>query len=640
MLVNEAHAPTEPESRYRIERIVTTAVLLLALAPGVSAQNMSTGTARDSSMVWLVVLGLGLMAAMFFGTFWNRRFAHEKRELRRLEQRVADLTEGLPIGLFEYRVYPDDSVRLLFNNKATRDLFRLEAGVSILRLDDPAFTGFLHPDDRPRIQRVIKRSITSLEPINETFQYLQPDGHYRWMAAEVAVRVMDDGSVLWTGNVCDQTNKRAIEEAQRHLIASKELFFTAASQELRDPVQELSTAVDQLARDYPVSGSGSVQSAQLAARKLEALVDDFLELAKGRRDELTLEPEDFSLTGLLNSVLEQLKPEFTLKAIASHINLDPGVPVSLIGDHNGIHQALHNLLSNALRFSINGDITLSVNPVDSILDGPQSTESGLARHTFTDMAPVGTRNIFLEFVVTDRGEGISAEQIQRVFEPFVSNQAFNNDQALTDAHVNGSSEPRQASGAGLGLAICRQIIERMRGRIWLESVPGHGTIARFRLPLRTRLNQNLPSGLERTDVLPPPAAHSELESNRRIRKRRNILLVDDDRLSRTLMATLLSNEGYLVTEAGSGIEGLGKFSQGVFDAVVTDIRMPGMDGDVLAGRIRGLTGQPSTLAATPRLIALTASLGDEVGSDQIKEVFDKRLHKPVAVEELISALEA
>ena len=119
-----------------------------------------------------------------------------------------------------------------------------------------------------------------------------------------------------------------------------------------------------------------------------------------------------------------------------------------------------------------------------------------------------------------------------------------------------------------------------------------------------------------------------------------IMVVDDDRLGRSLLATLLGNDGYQVTEAGGGDDALIKLRQNQFDAIITDLRMPGMDGATLAKHVRSLHTKDALLTAPPRLIALSASLGGIDASESSNEIFDVLLQKPVALAELVAVLES
>ncbi len=635
-VVKQQIQPTGSRRSSAMEMLVSLAILG---APGAAAQTGLQPPADSSRSGWVVLLSVALLVALVAAVFWNRRLAHEKRERRRLEQRLADVTSPLEIGLFEARVFPDGEVRLLFSNKATRDLLRLDNTNQPLKLDDRLFSSYLHAEDEPRIRQSIKRSIESLEQTNETFRYMQANGKYRWMQADISVRVMDDGGVIWTGAVRDLTSERELNEQLRQLTASKDLFFAAASHELRTPVHSIGLALEQLAQDSPQMQSPALQSAQEASELLRVLLDDLLELARVQPEELILRPVDFSLRSMLDDLAHNFQAAFDAKSIKLTVSIEQDVPDALKGDHQRLQQVLANLVSNGLRFSSAGEVTVSVSTVGAVPDDSD----------FADTLPA---EVMLLFAVVDHGEGISPDRLERVFEPFVGEHAIATD-ALARRIGGQQSTAPASTGTGLGLAICQQIIKRMGGRIWLESVPGRGTAARFEIPLaRSAGVAAAPQRLRPEPTTDAPGSPVSIIKSP-VRKRRNLLLVDDDRLGRTLMATLLSSEGYLVTEAGTGEEALDKFNQGVFDAVVTDLRMPGMDGETLAARIRSLSvftaengvqtpDLPSRnvgLTPRPRLIALSASLGGGDVDHRADKLFDKRLQKPVGVDQLVDVLE-
>ena len=233
---------------------------------------------------------------------------------------------------------------------------------------------------------------------------------------------------------------------------------------------------------------------------------------------------------------------------------------------------------------------------------------------------------------------MTKEQLSRVFEPFVSNQAVATD-AL--ARRNQTAHADDLTGTGVGLAIGRRIVTRLGGTIGIESISGSGTTAHFELPLEAKTPAALsnPAGDNYTDN------RLDFEATTRrpkmpLRQTRRVLLVDDDRLGRTLLATLLGGDGFQVTEVGNGADALVKVSQQAFDAVITDLRMPGMDGATLAQKIRQMHTKDPRLTAMPRLVALSASLGGLDASNSEHDVFDILLQKPVALAELVDVLES
>lgn len=615
--------------------LATADVLAQAQAPAITTTSTSS---------WELPLIVALLVAVLVAVFWNRRHSHERRERRRLERRLQDLTDTLPECIVEYRVDPDGTMKGLFANPSARTMFRLPDGDHSLNLNDDAFLKHVHPDDRDRLRAVTKRSVDSLDSIDVSFQFMRTGGQYRWLRAVMAVRVMNDGALVWTGSIHDTTEQRQLESELQNMIASKDLFFAAASQELRKPIHALGLALDQIVDErretigsdsnltdatVPDSAGQQLSLAHDTSKQLRELIDDLLELAKVQRDDLPLRPGDFSLEGLLKALEHELQLPFARKSLKLMMKFDPETPDALYGDHQRIHQVLVNLINNALQHTAKGGVTVSITPVNDD-----------AQHHSTP----GLQALRLRFTVIDTGSGMAPEQLDRVFEPLVSHQAVATD-ALARRTI--TARPDDPHGTGVGLAIGKRIVTRMGGTIGIESVLGSGTTAHFELPLETRS----PAVLSPTPLARNRSAgknfdrHAKQEHAVRrvktpLRKARRVMVVDDDRLGRSLLATLLGNDGYQVTEAGGGDDALTKLRQNQFDAIITDLRMPGMDGVTLAKHVRNLYTKEVLLTATPRLIALSASLGGIDASESSNDVFDVLLQKPVALAELVAVLES
>jgi PAS domain S-box-containing protein len=342
--------------------------------------------------------------------------------------------------------------------------------------------------------------------------------------------------------------ERARDRAESATQAKGE-FLANMSHEIRTPINAvigltdlaLRLAQDPRQHDY-------LEKSQLAADALLQLVDRVLDFSKIEARRLELEVAPFDLPALVQQVVTIVENRAQAKALALQLKLDPALPAQIMGDVHRLRQVLLNLCSNAVKFTERGSVTLRVEP-----DRGWPCEPGRMR---------------VRFEVEDTGVGLSAEQVQRVFQPFMQADA---------------STTRKHGGTGLGLSISRQLVELMGGSLSVRSTPGQGSTFGFSIDVALAGGAAPPvpvsaigSGVHEPD--PPPMA--------RLRGRR-VLLVEDNELNQLVAGDLLREvAGMEVVIAGHGEAALEALNAGRFDVVMSDVQMPGMDGFELARRIR------------------------------------------------------
>ena len=317
-----------------------------------------------------------------------------------------------------------------------------------------------------------------------------------------------------------------------------------------------------------------------ASHEIRTPMNGILDFSTIEARKLDLEDIEFDVAELVTDVAHLLAGRAQEKRLEIVCFVDPAVPQVLHGDPHRLRQILVNLGGNAIKFTERGGVTLRV-------------ERGVA----ADGGAVA------RFAVVDTGIGIAPEQQASLFRP------------CTQAD---SSTTRRYGGTGLGLAICRELVGLMGGRIGIESEPGRGSEFWFELPLRP--------GVRREEPLPSPG----------VLRGRRVLVVDDYADNRTLLRAWLAHWGCEVIEAADGREALAAaFADGArFDAALLDLRMPGMDGDQLAARLRE---DPRT-RDLPRL--LLTSLGERRSAQELAATgFHGALGKPLRPHPLRRLLE-
>lgn len=283
------------------------------------------------------------------------------------------------------------------------------------------------------------------------------------------------------------------------------------------------------------------------AEVLLQIINDILDFSRLEAGKMPLEVLDFDLAGLLDDVVDLLDERAEAKGIALSADLAPGMPAWWRGDPTRLRQVVVNLAGNGVKFTERGEVRVSV-------------------------AEDGARGIVL--TVRDTGIGIEAEALGRLFQKFEQADA---------------ATSRKYGGAGLGLAICKNIVVAMGGRIEAVSEPGVGSVFRVWLPLERGA--------------PAPA---RVEAPRRPHAARlAVLCAEDGSTNQVILRELLGDMGHTITIAEDGLAALEELAAHDYDLVIMDGRMPRMDGMAALQRLRaGLDGVRD--AAVP-VIALTAN---------------------------------
>lgn len=253
-------------------------------------------------------------------------------------------------------------------------------------------------------------------------------------------------------------------------------------------------------------------------KRLLTLIDDILDLSKIEAKQLKLNSEEFSIQTVLQNLLDSFLPQAEAKGIELITNIASNVPLHLIGDEFRLHQVSSNLIGNALKFTSSGRVAVLVDSSEHSTAEPGDT-------------------ITLRFRVKDTGIGIAAEDQEQLFKPFT--QADN-------------SSTRQYGGTGLGLTICRRIVELMGGKIGLESTIGRGSTFWFTVPLEV--------GSQQDNSELPTTADAEAMTAEPVREI-SILVVEDYPDNRDLLIFMLQGMGYQASSVANGREALDELAK-------------------------------------------------------------------------------
>ena len=315
------------------------------------------------------------------------------------------------------------------------------------------------------------------------------------------------------------------------------------------------------------------------------LINNVLDMAKIESGRVALKESEVDLNQLLHEMQSLMGVGAVEKGLRFALERDPDLPRFVAVDAGKLRQVLLNLLGNAIKYTDSGGVKLRAR-----------------------LASIhGSEEAKVRFEVEDSGPGISQEDCERIFFPFVQ---------------LGDQAPAQA-GTGLGLAICKQYVELMGGQIGVTSKPGKGSVFYFEIPVRV-----LPSVAER-DELKNPRILGLAEGQPRYR----LLIVEDQPENRLLLRRLLEPLGFELREAANGQEAVALFEQWHPDLIWMDIRMPVMDGLEAVRRIRA-----TKAGADTKIIALTAHALEEEREPIMAAGCDDLVRKPIREQELFGAL--
>src|SRR5918996_140101 len=544
-----------------------------ASARGERVRALSRRTRKDGSLVDVeVVAGPAYVSGERGG---HSVIYHDVSEIQRQRRHYKALVEASPVAVVLVDV---DATTIDSWNPAAEKLFGYSAQEAIGRNIEALLTG---PDELRAESAGYGRQLREGEPIHAVTQRTRKDGSL------IDVELLGVAVVIGGERVGDYVLYHDIGELQQArrdaeaATRAKSAFLATMSHEIRTPLNAV-IGMTGLLLDTPLTSEqrGFAEVVRGSGDALLGVINDILDFSKIEAGRLELERAPFDLRECLESALELVAAAVAKKGLDIAYDMDPDVPAAVVGDVTRLRQIIINLLTNAVKFTEEGEVVLTASA---------ERPDGDVRDRFR-----------LHFAVRDTGIGIPEDRMERLFESF----------SQVDL-----STTRRYGGTGLGLAISKRLAEAIGGGVWVESRAGGG--ATFHFTIQTEASAAPMRAFERR-VTP------QLEGRR-------VLIVDDNETNRQILTRQTQAWGMFPRATEYPAEALEWIRRAdPFDVAILDMQMPDMDGLALAREIR--THRDAD--ALP-LIMLT-SLGRPDDSTEVE--FAAYLTKPIKPSQLFDTL--
>ena len=536
---------------------------------------------KDGATVW-ARLTVSLVrdaadAPLFFISHVQDISAQKAAEIERLRltDRATLAVQAARIGIWEWHM---DSNVLSWSPEMF-DLFRIpDPGTTI---DFDFFIRNLHEDDRESLSRSVKQALEAGE-LDTEFRIRCLDGEIRIIKTLGNVHRKASGEVdRLVGANWDVTEARKLGLKAEAASRAKSQFLAVMSHEIRTPMNGILGMTQAMrADDLPTVQRERLDVIAECGESLLTILNDILDLSKVEAGKLEIEAVPFDLKRVLTSVVAGYAHDAQDRGIGLRLDLDAADGLYR-GDPTRLRQILTNLVSNALKFTERGEVSLKA----------RRTAEGL------------------RLEVIDTGKGMDAETLGRIFTPFAQEDA---------------STTRRFGGTGLGLSIVRQLAVLMGGDVAVASRPGFGS----------RFTVNLPADYLGEAAEAADETRQDIEGGGTIR----ILAAEDNTNNHLVLKTLLGQMGIEVTIVGDGEQAVAAWREAEWDIVLMDVQMPVLDGFGATQRIRALEaaeGRPRT-----PIIALTANAMDHHRTECLAVGMDGLVAKPIDIRLLIGAIDA
>ncbi len=512
---------------------------------------------------------------------WDRaRIESQVAELALEQQRLQLALEGSSAGLWDWRIAES---RVFYSPRWKQMLGYADHEIGH---EFREWESRIHPDDlEDSMQRVQDALDGERAGYENTHRLRHRDGHYVWIMSRASILRDEHGKPQrMVGIHVDVTPAHEAREKAEAANRAKTEFLATMSHEIRTPLNGV-VGMLQLLKDSPLSAEQEqqVDLANESAAALMAVIKGVLDLSRLESGRVEFEQSPFNPREEFIDAAGLLRSQFEAGGVHFDVAVADAVPGTLAGDAVRLRQIVTNLLSNALKFTPSGSVSLLVGG-----------------------RPIAGGRFELEFSVSDTGIGIPTEVLPTLFDAFVQADA---------------STSRRFGGTGLGLAICRRMLDGMSGTIRVESEPGQGTTFYVTVPLAASVEQG-------------SAAPADKVTGDAVEVCR-VLLVEDNAVNQLVARAMLERIGCEVEVAADGPSALQAVAAETFDLVFMDVHMPGMDGLEATRRLRLMEAEAGRHTV---VVALTANVLEQTRQECTQAGMDDFITKPVSKDTLTATV--
>lgn len=470
-----------------------------------------------------------------------------------------------------------------FLNQAWEDVLGVEVKDSLGK----KFSDFFHHIDSESITAIQQFIDTSGRQgqFNHIMKVVTCLEEHKWIEVTYQYTFDENGEANGTiGSFVDVTSIKQAEialkiakETAEAANESKSHFLNIMSHEIRTPLNSIIGLTNiMILEEHMQEQSENLHALKFSGEHLLHLINDILDFNKIMAGKVNLEEKEFSIESVLDGLRRNFQPLAIEKGIRFKIIKDEDLPMALVGDKTRLYQILNNLVSNAIKFTSDGKVVLSLELI--------KIENKVAR---------------ILFEVSDSGIGIKEENVDKIFQLF--EQA---DQSIT----------RKFGGTGLGLAICRKLLNAMDSEIEVESIEGKGST--FKFEIAYTVSENFEQ-FNKSMLADLSSSFSGLDGKK-------VLIAEDYTMNVLVLKQFFDKWGLKYEIGKNGQEALDLLAIHKFDAVFMDLQMPIMDGYEATKRIRAMQGD---ISKTP-IIALTATTQQDIKEKALKAGVDAFISKP------------